>query len=75
VFERQRLAHLSIARSCDHLSFNCSLLSRSYSLDCKVRQEAQILRVEALAGLGVPEIVKQLKCSTGLGDRLRQGKD
>jgi hypothetical protein len=51
--------HLSVARSYDHLSFDCSLLSRSYSLDCKVRQEAPILCVEALAGLGVPEIVKQ----------------
>jgi hypothetical protein len=51
--------HLSVARSCDHLSFDCALLSRSYSLDCKVRQETSILCVEALAGLGVPKIVKQ----------------
>jgi hypothetical protein len=47
-----------------------SFLSRSYSLDCKLRQEAPKLYVETLAGLGVPEIVKQ--GSTGLRDRLRE---
>ena len=34
-------------------------ISLSHSLDCKVRQEALILCVEALAALGVPEIEKQ----------------
>jgi hypothetical protein len=49
-----------------------SFLSRSYSLDCNLRQEAPKLCVETLAGLGVPEIVKQ--GSTGLRDRLREGR-